>query len=67
MVKIGELPSSAERPERPWFHIGEAVGKQEQAIREYAQREGFENLRGYWKHVESMGWDYYDVLKEVSP
>jgi len=63
MVRVEEIPTEVERPERPWFHIGEATTKQEEVIRQYARGEGFETLRGYWKHMESEGWDYYDILK----
>jgi len=65
MVEIEEL--EWEQPEAPWFKIGYATEKQEEAIREYARKEGFETLRGYWKHMESMEWDYYDVIKVASP
>jgi hypothetical protein len=61
MVKLDALKWS--QPDRPWFQIGTASEKQEAKIREYAQMEGFENLRGYWRHMESEGWDYYDVIR----
>jgi hypothetical protein len=61
MVKVDAL--KWEQAERPWFKIGEASEKQEAKLREFAQMEGFENLRGYWRHMESQGWDYYDVIR----
>ena len=67
MVKIEGIPTSEPFPEYPWFHVRESRGKQESAIREYALHEGFLNLRGYASHLKSIGWDYYDVLRQVSP
>jgi len=56
----------------PWLRIKESPhgyvsAKQEEAIREYARMQGFETLRGFARRLESMEWDYYDVLHEVSP
>jgi hypothetical protein len=51
------------QPRGEWYKIGYATGKQEEIIREFAKTQGFENLRGFWKWVESKGWDYYDVIK----
>lgn len=68
MVKLKELEEFVwEPPEQPWFRIEYTTEKQEDAIREYAKAEGFETLRGYWSHLNSIGWDYYDVLKDASP
>jgi len=55
-----------------WLSIKEPLHeritpKQEESIREYARAQGYETLRGFWKVLESWGWDYYDVLAEVSP
>ena len=63
MVKIEELPAVWQPPAKPWFKIGYTTGAQEEVIREFAREEGFETLRGYWKHMESEGWDYYDVIR----
>jgi hypothetical protein len=43
--------------------IGYATTSQEQAIREFARQQGFENLRGFNKWMEKKDWDYYDVLR----
>jgi len=67
MVKIEEIPRAEERPERPWLHIREATTAQEDAIRWYADLEGFPTLRGYWAHLKTEDWDYYNVLRAVSP
>lgn len=61
-----------EKREDGWFRIEEPLegtvsARQESAIREYAREEGYETLRGYHLHLRSLGWDYYDVLREVSP
>ena len=58
--------------EAGWFRITEPLdgvvsAKQEAAIRDYAREEGFETLRGYHSHLRMLGWDYYDVLRVVSP
>ena len=58
--------------DRGWMRIaepphGRISSKQEEAIREYAAGLGYETLRGFWKKLEQWGWDYYDVLHEVSP
>lgn len=58
--------------EEEWFSIQEPIeGKttagQEAAIRAYALEEGFETLRGYHMHLRALGWDYYDILRIVSP
>lgn len=58
--------------DRGWLSIKEAPHgrvspKQEEAIRGYATAQGYETLRGFWKVLERWGWDYYDVLHEVSP
>lgn len=50
-----------------WYKIGYSSENQEWAIRTYAAELGFENLRGFWKYLESQEWDYYDVLRYVSP
>lgn len=56
----------------PWLRLGEpALGDitsgQESAIRGYALGEGFEDLRGFHMWLRSRGWDYYDILRIVSP
>ena len=63
MVRIEELPAAWQPPERPWFSIPVATERQEDVIREFALEEGFETLRGYWRHMEAEGWDYYDVIR----
>jgi hypothetical protein len=50
-----------------WYKIGLTTENQEEAIRTYARLEGFEDLRGYWAHLASQDWDYYDVLRHMSP
>lgn len=50
-----------------WYKIGYATENQETAIRAYAEALGFENMRGFWSHMSSLDWDYYDVLRQVSP
>lgn len=55
-----------------WLRIDEppegvTTTRQEYAIRAYAEAEGFETLRGYHMHLRSLGWDYYDILRIVSP
>ena len=50
-------------PEKPWFKIGATTTAQEENIREYARGQGFKNLRGFWKWMESRDWDYYDIIK----
>ena len=55
-----------------WLRIKEPLRgristRQEESIRGYARAQGYETLRGFWKVLESWGWDYYDVLAEVSP
>jgi len=67
MVRVEEIPDEAERPERPWFRIGEATAAQEEAIRQHAYEEGFMTLRGYWRHMQAEGWDYYDIIRMESP
>lgn len=58
---------------RPWFRIGEPIheygltGGQEDAIRLYAHNRGFETLRGFHMWMRSMGWDYYNILRIMSP
>lgn len=56
-----------EPPERPWFKIGKATEKQEEAIRDLAGMWGFVDLRGFWKFMESIDYDYYNVVKDASP
>ena len=63
MVKIEELPKEWQPAERPWFKIGQGTEAQTEKIRAFAKEEGFETLRGYWRHMESEGWDYYDVIR----
>jgi hypothetical protein len=46
-----------------WYKIGYATTGQEEALREFAREQGFKNLRGFNKFMESLNWDYYDVLK----
>lgn len=63
---------SAEDYDTGWFRIHEPLdgvvsAKQEAAIRDYARDQGFETLRGYASHLKMLGWDYYDVLRVVSP
>ena len=55
-LKIGETPE-AERPST----------RQLEAIREYAKALGYASLRGFHMKLKQWGWDYYDVLEEVSP
>lgn len=59
-----------ENREAGWFRItepldGVVTAKQEAAIRAYAAEEGFETLRGYHMRLRMLGWDYYDVLRQV--
>ena len=65
MVKTENLPTEKPLPERPWFKIGGALGKQEEAIRIYAMMEGYKDLRGFWAHLKKEGWDYYDVIINI--
>ncbi|GAI56881.1 unnamed protein product [marine sediment metagenome] len=63
---------SAEDYDTGWFRItepldGVVTARQEAAIRAYAREEGFETLRGYHMRLRMLGWDYYDVLRVVSP
>ncbi|GAI28070.1 unnamed protein product [marine sediment metagenome] len=63
---------SAEDYDKGWFRItepldGVVTARQEAAIRVYAREEGFETLRGYHMRLRMLGWDYYDVLRVVSP
>jgi hypothetical protein len=46
-----------------WYKIGFATQGQEEVIREFARQQGFKNLRGFNKYMESKDWDYYDVIK----
>lgn len=46
-----------------WFKIEFATPKQEEVIRRFAAEQGFKNLRGFNKYMESRDWDYYDVIK----
>ena len=55
-MKITETPES-EAPTR----------KQTEAIRSYADALGYGDLRVFKKMMRRWGWDYYDVLSEVSP
>lgn len=50
-------------PEKPWYQIGRASGAQTEVIREFAREMGYKDLRGFWKMMSSMNWDYYDVIK----
>lgn len=63
MVELEDIPKGWQPPERPWFSIRTATDKQEEVIREFAREEGFEDLRGYWSHMQSEDWDYYDVIR----
>jgi len=46
-----------------WYKIGFATKGQEDIIRKFASQQGFKNLRGFNKYMESKDWDYYDVIK----
>lgn len=46
-----------------WYKIGFATGGQEEVIRDFARQQGFKNLRGFNRWMESKDWDYYDVIK----
>lgn len=63
MVKLEDLPKGWVPEERPWFSIGRMTEAQEGVIRQFARKEGFETLRGYWSHMRAEEWDYYDVIK----
>jgi len=67
MVEIEKIPKPPPMPPRPWFRLDiepkYITGKREEAIRAYAELEGFKDLRGYWRHMESEGWDYYDIIR----
>jgi hypothetical protein len=62
-----------ENTREPWLRIEEPPSgflsdKMEAAIRSYAKAiTGKDDLRGFNKTLEKWGWDYYDVLAEVSP
>jgi len=43
------------------------TSKQDQVIRDYARREGFETLRGFHWHLKREMMNYYDILREESP
>lgn len=58
--------------EGQWIRIyepieGDITSGQEEAIRQYARGEGYEDLRGFHWHLRREGWDYYDILRIVSP
>jgi hypothetical protein len=61
----------SDHPEsRGWLKLsepptGRISQKQEDMIRAYAFQEGYDTLRGYHMFLRSIGWDYYDVLKEA--
>lgn len=64
---MGEEPE-----EYPWLKIDEpplgvVSAEQEEAIRRYAELEGFPTLRGFHMRLKMMEWDYYDVLAVASP
>jgi hypothetical protein len=61
---------SADDEPRGWLKLSEPPTgtlsqKQEDMIRAYAFQEGYDTLRGYHNYLRSIGWDYYDVLKEA--
>lgn len=71
-MSIEDEEETIEEREREWYIIdepphGRLKGRQEEAIRSFASGIGFENLRGFHMFMRSIGWDYYDVLQEVSP
>lgn len=43
------------------------TGKQEDVIRAYAQREGYETLKGFHWFLRREEMNYYDILREESP
>jgi hypothetical protein len=51
------------KPSGPWMRIAYATLAQEAVLRLFAVNVGFKNLRGFNKYMESMDWDYYDVIK----
>ena len=61
-----ELRKNRQEPGE-WYKIEYASASQEEAIREFAELLGFENLRGFWSYLEAQEWDYYDVLRAASP
>lgn len=67
-----EAEEVAEAVEPGWFRIYEPIdgvltSEQESAIRGYARAQGYETLRGFHMVLRGWDWDYYDVLREVSP
>ncbi|GAH75624.1 unnamed protein product, partial [marine sediment metagenome] len=61
---------SADDEPRGWLRLaepptGRLSSKQEDMIRAYAFEEGYDTLRGFHMHLRSLGWDYYDILKEA--
>lgn len=62
-----------EEPRIPtWIPIRlptDLIGEQEETIREFARERGYETLRGFhwWIRRERDIWNYYDILREVSP
>ena len=37
------------------------------AIWNYARELGLRNMVEFWEAMSDIGWDYYDVLHEISP
>lgn len=58
---VSEIPTAQKAG--TWYKIGFATKGQEDVIREFARQQGFKDLRGFNKFMESKDWDYYDVLK----
>lgn len=49
------------------FSLRTATGAQNKAIRSLAEQVGFDDLRGFWKWLQSADLDYYDLIKIASP
>lgn len=58
---LAHIPTAPKAGE--WYKIGYATKGQEEVLREFARQQGFKNLRGFNKYMESKDWDYYDVIK----
>ncbi|UCH03166.1 MAG: type II/IV secretion system ATPase subunit [Candidatus Bathyarchaeota archaeon] len=47
--------------------IGKLNGAPREWVKLFAFQEGYPDLRGYWKHIRSRDWDFYDIWNEVHP
>jgi len=67
MVRIEDIPREVGEERIEPYRIGYATIAQEDAIREYAYKQGFMTLRGFWRWMMSEELTYYDILREESP